>query len=124
MVPAGFRPLLSMRERGLKPDGFVWLTISDERAVEWWRCGMAPEATVRASDPLGRLDLRCLVGLAVVVQGESGQALRRLADRVRTFAADVTVHDFGKIGSSLGLYWRKGMADWVPLDEWLTGGHR
>lgn len=124
MIPAGLRPLMKMREKGMKPAGFVWLTLSERPGVSWWMSGMDPEASVKKTDPVGRLDLRCLVGLKVVVQGETCAELKRLADRVRSFAADVTVHDFGKIGGSLGLYWCKGMADWVPLDEWLTGGHR
>lgn len=121
MVPRGLVPLVAFRKRGLKPAGAVWLTLGDGHAVEWWRYSdVAPQASVPCASPIGRLDLRCLVGLRVVVEGH-GEALMRLAERVREFASEVVVHQFERAESDFGMYWRKGMDQWVPLRSALAG---
>ena len=122
MVPIGLKPLLDMRMKGARPDSVVWLLFDDRmKQIDWWLCEMEPQAVIRSSDPVGRIDLRCLVGLHAVVEGDTSDKMLRLADRARDFADRVTVHQFDRIYSDYGMYWQKGLERWVPLYAWLAG---
>lgn len=126
MIPTGLKPLLKLRQAGRRPAGVVWLMLSNSaKQIDWWAYSdLDPQAVIRTSDPVGRLDLRCVVGLHVVVEGVTCLALLRLADRVREYADRVTLHQFDRIETDFGRHWQHGMADWVPLRPWLAGEFR
>jgi len=70
-VPTGLQPLVACRLRGKLPSRRVTILVGDEwRAPDWQRWVETmpyPEAVIRSTDNIDRLDFRCLVGLAVFV---------------------------------------------------------
>ena len=78
----GHMPILAMRRAGLAP---TMVTLSDYLTETWsWRDW--PQDTAHAeieierSDSISRLDLRYLVGLTVIVDGENANRVNAIAD--------------------------------------------
>lgn len=68
----GHEPLIAMRMARHHPT-LVCIHVGHGRwwvADHWHEQGFVPELHVEASDPIARLDLRCIVGLTVDVSGD------------------------------------------------------
>jgi hypothetical protein len=84
----GHAPLIAMRMQHRKPSGWVCITLgTDDRSwlADNWpgMVGTGPFIAIGAAESIDRLDLRFVIGLEVVVDGDVSQA-----DRVwQTFEA-------------------------------------
>lgn len=95
MTPYGAAPLIALRTQGKRPVNAVWINYGDEPAQDWWKwaetCGM-PVLTIRTTDPIDRLDLRCLIGLAVVLHfADWTERVARLLERVQEMSPEIAV---------------------------------
>jgi hypothetical protein len=78
----GHEPLLQMRRLGAKPRMVTLLTTPGfDRWVSTWPALFPeyPEVEIGSDETPERLDLRCLVGLQVRVQGADEQRVERVA---------------------------------------------
>ena len=108
MLPLGAEPLIAMRKLGHVPEGSVMVIYGNHRSPDWHRWPdtlHSPELVVRFSDPIDRLDLRCLVKLPVLLildryDAKAGELFNRLQD----YAAEISMlsPDFE---SDLGSWW-------------------
>lgn len=67
----GHQPLIAMRRRGLRPQA-AWIDLVPsltEHSATWHQWSTAPHIEVTDSESVRRLDLRCLVGMDVMVGG-------------------------------------------------------
>lgn len=95
MTPRGSAPLIEMRQNGMCPSGSVWVKLGDFREPDWWRWANTcdhPEILVRPEDPIERLDLRCLVGLDVLLFfGHYDERAGRLYEKLQDYAKEIAV---------------------------------
>lgn len=121
MTPRGAAPLIAMRQAGYRPSGDVWLSFGDVRELDWWKWANtchSPELVVRTSDPISRIDLRCLVGLRVVLfSAEWSAHVGLLYDRVTEYAAEVCVMS-PAFGEDIGWWWVKDHGRVEYADRW------
>jgi hypothetical protein len=110
MNPRGSAPLLAMRQAGQRPAAPVWITYGDFRDPDWWRWTHSadkPELLVRPEDPIERLDLRCVVGLNVVLFfPDWSAAVSRLYERLQEYAREIAVMSPG-FEADIGWRWTK-----------------
>jgi hypothetical protein len=108
MLPRGSAPLIGMRKAGQVPDGQVWVSYGDFRDPDWhrWANTMhSPELIVRPSDPVDRLDLRCVVKLPVTLFASSyDDNAALLFHRLQDYASEIVFlsPDFE---DDLGMWW-------------------
>jgi len=82
----GADQLIAFRRRGHRP-AFVWVD-TDHDSLRCWRDwpsltpGMA-HLQIEPTDQPGLLDLRCLIGLDVLVQGTDADRVQAIADACR-----------------------------------------
>jgi hypothetical protein len=112
MNPRGASPLIELRQAGMCPRGAVWVMLGDYREPDWWRWANTcdhPEVLVRPEDPIERLDLRCLVGLEVVLFfGSYDERAMRLYDRMQEYAKEIIVMS-PAFEDDIGWRWIKGI---------------
>lgn len=94
----GHEQLIAVRRRGVKPAAVhVWCG-SDETG---WSSGWLERGSsvawieVGDGDSLAGLDLRCVVGLPVVVQGDSERRVRGVCEAAAECGAKRVIGDFG-----------------------------
>ena len=78
----GHMPILAMRRAGLAP---TMVTLSDYPTETWsWRDWPQDtahaEVEIERADSIARLDLRYLVGLTVIVDGDNANRVNAIAD--------------------------------------------
>ena len=110
MTPRGAAPLIAMRMDGHRPRGFVWVSVGNFREPDWWKysntLGM-PELLVRPEDPVERLDLRCVVGLPVILFfDEYNERVAAVYQRLIGVARAVAVES-PSFGEDIGWVWSK-----------------
>lgn len=112
MTPRGAAPLIAMRRSGARPAAAVWVTLGDFPAPDWWRWSDTchrPEIIVRPEDPLDRLDLRCLVGLDVILFFATyDERAARLYERLQDYADEIAVMS-PAFDDDIGWRWIKGL---------------
>ena len=110
MLPRGAAPLLKMRTAGHKPAGSVWVSYGDFVEPNWtaWAgTSFAPEIVVLPTDPLERLDFRCLFGLHVILFfADYSAATGRLYERLQEYAAGIDVLS-PAFGDDIGWHWTR-----------------
>jgi len=108
MLPRGAAPLIAMRKAGRVPDASVWINYGDFREPDWhrWANTMhSPEIVVHPSDPVDRLDFRCVVKLAVTLfLARYDDKAAMLFSRLQDYAAEIVMlsPDFD---DDLGMWW-------------------
>lgn len=124
MTPRGAAPLIAMRMAGQRPAVDVWVSVGDFSEPDWWRWAETagqPEILVHPEDPIERLDLRCLVGLRLVLFFSAwDDRVARLYDRLQDYADEITVMS-PAFDTDIGWYWLKGRGR-IEIEErhWLT----
>lgn len=110
MIPRGADALLKMRIAGQRPAAEVWVCVGDMREPDWWKWSNTadmPEILVRPEDPIDCLDLRCLMGLRVLLLTREwdGRAAR-VHERLEAYAAEIAVMSPG-FNPDIGWRWVK-----------------
>ncbi len=110
MIPRGAAPLIGMRLAGQRPACSVFVCFGDLPEPDWWRYSNTidrPELLVLPSDPIERLDLRCLLELDVIlIAAEWSEHLSRLYERLQDYAEEITVMA-AAFGDDIGWHWLK-----------------
>ncbi|HEY3433006.1 MAG TPA: hypothetical protein VGK09_10710 [Rhodocyclaceae bacterium] len=108
MTPRGAAPLIAMRTDGQRPAGDVWITVSHILEADWWRWANSmhcPELIIRPTDPVERLDLRCVVGMRVVFFfPEWTEQVGRLYERLQEYVTEIAVMS-PTFEGDIGWYW-------------------
>jgi len=120
MTPFGAEPLIKLRQNGKRPVGRVWINYGDDCvALEWRRwCDtqFQPTLTIRTTDPIERLDFRCLVGLDVTFHfAEWDARVARLLERLKEYAPEIAVIS-PCFEDDLGFWWIRGQGQF-PIDR-------
>lgn len=121
MTPRGAAPLIAMRQAGFRPSGDVWVSYGDFPELDWWRwantCN-SPELVVLPTDPIERLDFRCLVGLRVVLfAAEWSARVGKLFELLTEYADEVVVMSPAFEGD-IGWFWLKDHGRVEFDDRW------
>lgn len=76
--------MISMRRAGVVPDA-VFVETAGDRLGQWrdWseRTPQHAAIEIEAKDRPARLDMRCVIGLTVIVSGSDAQRVQAVADR-------------------------------------------
>lgn len=114
---AALKHLAELRLSGVLPDLPVQIFVGDYEQPKWWRWhGVGVEVVLAESSPMGRLDLRPLVGLKVCVQADRySDALLRLCDRLTEYAKQLDVFVLEWMPGELGFRWDRGEAEYSPI---------
>lgn len=102
VIPRGAQPLINLRQQGKRPAKDVWIEFGDYPNPDWHRWAetqFSPSLVVLPTDPIDRLDLRCIVGLRVILCLDTWtEKSSLLYERVIELAAEVAVlcPDFGE----------------------------
>jgi len=94
----GHEPLIAMRKAGKCPD-VATIELgrdTDSLHARWQHLGMSPCIEIGPNERLSGLDLRCIVGMNVIVQGDDEARTIRAAELVlaaKAKACYVTVHE-------------------------------
>ena len=111
-IPRGGQPLIAMRKQGIVPAGEVWVVVGNGREPDWWRWSNTydtPELLVRPGDSVERLDLRCLVGLKVILfAADWNDRVARLYERMLEYVQEVLVNS-PAFEQDIGWRWIKGI---------------
>lgn len=95
MLPRGGSELIAMRKAGKAPSSEVWVNYGDFIEPFWWKysnTSTSPELLVRPEDPIDRLDLRCVVGLNLILFFKDWNSkAAKLFDRLTEYANEVAV---------------------------------
>lgn len=122
----GHEPLIAMRMNGRCPQGLVWIEIGKTREKDWRNWPINPDADgdlhpmieVSRQDRLSSLDLRCVVGMRVVVQGEDEARTIRVAELVheaKAKACYVTVYKPGTVKSLSNFCYSEKVTTWLEF---------
>ncbi len=119
-IPFGAAPLIKLREQGRKPVGSVWVNYGDDYVeLEWWRfveTQAQATITVRTTDPIDRLDLRCLVGLNVTLHfAQWDSRVARLLERLKEYSAEIAVLS-PAFEDDLGFWWIRGRGQFALFE--------
>lgn len=116
-MSAALKHLAELRLSGVLPDLPVQIFVGDYEQPKWWRWhGVGVEVVLAESSPMGRLDLRPLVGLKVCVQADRySDALLRLCDRLKDYARQLDVFVLEWMPGELGFRWDRGEAEYSPI---------
>ena len=116
-MTAALKHLAELRLSGVLPDLPVQIFVGDYEQPKWWRWhGVGVEVVLAESSPMGRLDLRPLVGLKVCVQADRySDALLRLCDRLKEYAKQLDVFVLEWMPGELGFRWDRGEAEYSPI---------
>lgn len=119
-IPFGAGPLFKLREQGKKPVGSVWVNYgTDYVALEWWRHAETQAqatVTIRPTDPIDRLDLRCLIGLRVTLHFmEWDNRVARLLERLKEFSPEIAVIS-PAFEDDLGFWWIRGRGQFALFE--------
>jgi hypothetical protein len=91
MNPRGSENLFRLRHANHKPN-LVWVDYGLGRAIDWIGLGIGPTLRVLPDDPIARLDLRCCVGLDVIIEPANwDDKAAELYERLQEYAATITV---------------------------------
>lgn len=114
---AALKHLAELRLSGVLPDLPVQIFVGDYEQPKWWRWhGVGVEVVLAESSPMGRLDLRPLVGLKVCVQADRySDALLRLCDRLKGYAKQLDVFVLEWMPGELGFRWNRGETEYSPI---------
>lgn len=114
---AALKHLAELRLSGVLPDLPVQIFVGDYEQPKWWRWhGVGVEVVLAESSPMGRLDLRPLVGLKVCVQADRySDALLRLCDRLKEYAKQLDVFVLEWMPGELGFRWNRGETEYSPI---------
>lgn len=119
MLLNALKPLVEMRMAGHIPPGDVWILFGDYEQVSWWQwSGVSAEVAMNERTPIGRLDLRALVGLSVCIQADRySDALMQLCHRLQAQVRRLNVYVIEWLPDGIGMWWDRGMGDtWKPFD--------
>lgn len=116
-MSTALKHLAELRLSGVLPDLPVQIFVGDYEQPKWWRWhGVGVEVVLAESSPMGRLDLRPLVGLKVCVQADRySDALLRLCDRLKEYAKQLDVFVLEWMPGELGFRWDRGEAEYSPI---------
>ena len=116
-MTAALKHLAELRLSGVLPDLPVQIFVGDYEQPKWWRWhGVGVEVVLAESSPMGRLDLRPLVGLKVCVQADRySDALLRLCDRLKEYAKQLDVFVLEWMPGELGFRWDRGESEYSPI---------
>lgn len=116
-MTAALKHLAELRLSGVLPDLPVQIFVGDYEQPKWWRWhGVGVEVVLAESSPMGRLDLRPLVGLKVCVQADRySDALLRLCDRLKEYVKQLDVFVLEWMPGELGFRWDRGEAEYSPI---------
>lgn len=70
MIPRGADALIKLRLSGKRPENDIFILVGEGREPDWWKYSNTieqPELLILPTDPLERLDLRCVHGLRVIM---------------------------------------------------------
>lgn len=119
MTPRGAAPLIAMRQSGQRPAGSVWISFGNFLEPDWWRWSNTcdrPELLIRPGDPIERLDLRCLLGLDLILFFSDWCAsVSRLHDRLTEYAKEIAVMS-PAFEADIGWRWINGVGR-VPFEQ-------
>lgn len=108
----GHDALIAVRRQGLKPAGVVYVDDFEvlPKFRRWIENDTEPVICTHGDNPAA-LDLRCLVGLFVVVNGDVATRVKKLAKAVlRAGASDVVA-----LCGDKGVVWSKEEKKWLPI---------
>lgn len=116
-MSTALKHLAELRLSGVLPDLPVQIFVGDYEQPKWWRWhGVGVEVVLAESSPMGRLDLRPLVGLKVCVQADRySDALLRLCDRLKEYAKQLDVFVLEWMPGELGFRWNRGETEYSPI---------
>ena len=116
-MSTALKRLAELRLSGVLPDLPVQIFVGDYEQPKWWRWhGVGVEVVLAESSPMGRLDLRPLVGLKVCVQADRySDALLRLCDRLKEYAKQLDVFVLEWMPGELGFRWNRGETEYSPI---------
>lgn len=116
-MSTALKRLAELRLSGVLPDLPVQIFVGDYEQPKWWRWhGVGVEVVLAESSPMGRLDLRPLVGLKVCVQADRySDALLRLCDRLKGYAKQLDVFVLEWMPGELGFRWNRGETEYSPI---------
>lgn len=116
-MSTALKHLAELRLSGVLPDLPVQIFVGDYEQPKWWRWhGVGVEVVLAESSPMGRLDLRPLVGLKVCVQADRySDALLRLCDRLKGYAKQLDVFVLEWMPGELGFRWNRGETEYSPI---------
>lgn len=120
MLLNALKPLVEMRMAGHIPPGDVWILFGDYEQVAWWQwSGVSAEVAMNERAPIGRLDLRALVGLSVCIQADHySDQLLRLCKRLKEVAKSLNVYVLAWLPEHVGMFWDRGQADdWKSFES-------
>jgi len=106
MKPRGSDNLFKMRIGGETPN-HVWIDYGNGKTHDWLGMGLGPTLRVLTTDPIERLDLRCVVGLDVILEpfGWDNKA-SELYERLQQYAATIYVVSLS-FEPEMGWAWHK-----------------
>lgn len=121
MLLKSMKRLCEMRLDGVVPDMPTWFFVGDEYdQPEWWRFSDAgPEVVIDSATPIGRIDLRPIVGLKVCVMAPVwSDRLYAVLERLKQYASRVEVFVVEWLPDTLGIRWERGQSDdWVQIGD-------
>lgn len=120
MLLNALKPLVEMRMAGHIPPGDVWILFGDYEQVAWWQwSGVSAEVAMNERAPIGRLDLRALVGLSVCIQADQySDQLLRLCKRLKEVVRSLNVYVLAWLPEHVGMFWDRGQADdWKSFES-------
>lgn len=123
-MTAALKHLAELRLSGVLPDLPVQIFVGDYEQPKWWRWhGVGVEVVLAESSPMGRLDLRPLVGLKVCVMAKAwSEPLAKLLDRLKQYACAVELFVIAWIPETIGVRWDRGQSDdWIRIGGPVTG---
>ena len=112
MIPRGAEPLIVLRKSGQRPSGLIWLEVGDFPDPDWWKWANTadrPQILIRPEDPIERLDLRCFLGLDVILFAEEWtDQVARLYERLQEYAQEIAVLS-PAFEIDIGWWWIRGV---------------
>jgi len=120
MLLNALKPLVEMRMAGHIPPGDVWILFGDYEQIAWWQwSGVSAEVAMNERAPIGRLDLRAVVGLSVCIQADHySDQLLHLCKRLKEVAKSLNVYVLAWLPDHVGMFWDRGQADdWKSFES-------
>jgi hypothetical protein len=112
---------------GWTPKSDVWVNYGDFLEPDWHKWAetcQKPELLVRFVDPIERLDIRCIIGLSVVLFFVQWDArVSRLYDRVQEYAEEIVVMS-PCFESDIGWFWVRGIGHIEFGERWILTEYR
>ena len=139
MIPRGGHQLIAKRIEGWTPKFAVWVNYGDFREpgnrdfdkpmaitdwAKWQETCQHPELLIRPEDPIERLDLRCIIGLTVILFfAKWDEKVSRLYDRMQEYAEEIVVES-PCFDLDAGWFWVRGIGQLDMKERWILTEYR